>query len=231
MFGNNAVTKQRLRPDGSLFVKEVFHTIQGEGPFAGCPAVFVRLVGCNLRCWFCDTNFESDAPELLSVETLSNTIRSLAGENTALVVLTGGEPLLQNIVPLIETLDSAGMQVQIETAGTVWVPGLEDTIAQLVCSPKTARLHPLIHRYCRHYKYIVKAGEIDTAGLPSSSTQNAGKAAKLAHPEDPCFHIWIQPMDEHDDAKNAANLNAAIGACLEHGHRLSLQLHKIGGLP
>lgn len=59
MFGQN--TPRRRESGGLLQVQDVFYTIQGEGPFAGRTAVFIRLTGCNLRCWFCDTVWGDDS--------------------------------------------------------------------------------------------------------------------------------------------------------------------------
>ena len=59
MFGTNPSRKQVLDDGQELWVQEVFYTLQGEGPFSGQPALFIRLAGCNLRCFWCDTEFES----------------------------------------------------------------------------------------------------------------------------------------------------------------------------
>jgi 7-carboxy-7-deazaguanine synthase len=61
MFGKNIVISQYIEPSGALKIVDLFYTIQGEGPYNGMPSVFVRLAGCNLRCYFCDTNFETGA--------------------------------------------------------------------------------------------------------------------------------------------------------------------------
>jgi organic radical activating enzyme len=232
MFGDNPVSKQDLRPDGRLRIKEVFYTIQGEGPYAGSPAVFVRLAGCNLRCWFCDTDFDLDGSDMHDVLPLMALVTGVGDGRTDLLVLTGGEPLLQNLVPFIRLAEYAGWQVQIETAGTVWVPELEHTHATFVCSPKTSKLNVNIQRHCKHFKYIVQNGSVDSYGYPLQATQvGSERCIIVARPDDPASTVWLQPMDEQDEMKNQENLQAAIRACLKHGHRLSVQIHKIGGLP
>lgn len=239
MFGQNPIRPAETHLNGStLRVQEIFYTLQGEGPFSGMPCTFIRLAGCNLRCHFCDTQFDSNWENLL---TIPHIIKAMDFEgvfkanNRQLVVITGGEPLLQNVVPLIkELLRSGVLTVQIETAGTVWPADLEELVklglVHLVCSPKTPKVHPKIKELCHHYKYVVKAGEMsEDDGLPIMSTQIAGASANLFRPfgEAPAPTIWLSPCDEHDAHKNVANVVAARDACLQYGYRLSLQTHKI----
>lgn len=242
MFGNNPVRSSEAHQSGStLRVQEVFYTLQGEGPYSGVPCTFIRLAGCNLRCTFCDTQFDSNWDNVLTIPHILKAMDFEGGFSAKaheLVVLTGGEPLLQNVGPLISNLLMAGTKVvQIETAGTVWVDGLEDYVTSgkvvLVCSPKTPRVHPTIARLCKHWKYVVKHGKVDPAtGLPNESTQRRETALTTTlfnpfkHAPHP-FTVWVSPCDEHDAEKNVANMVQARDVCLEHGYRLSLQTHKI----
>ena len=110
--------KQHLT-DFTVEVHSIFDTIQGEGPFAGSPAVFIRLTGCNLQCQFCDTEYTSVREAITPVEAL-NRVKAAHGDSPrGLVVLTGGEPFRQNISPLCAALLHAGYHVQIETNGTM----------------------------------------------------------------------------------------------------------------
>ena len=167
MFGKNKQVAHTHDLDGqTLLVQEIFGTIQGEGPLAGVPAFFIRLAGCNLRCHFCDTDFESNATPV-TLEDIERTILEIAEENNLsaqLVVITGGEPLLQNIAPLCsKLLKMSFSDIQIETAGTTWPESLTEYMGlygehsyqriSLVCSPKTPNLHPRVVQYCRDYKY------------------------------------------------------------------------------
>ncbi len=137
MRGNNPI-RQPVQDDGSqLEVKHIFPTLQGEGPYTGVPSVFVRLGGCNLACSFCDTDFEGfrrHAGGVVSWSKLKNWRMKTGKRVRNLVVITGGEPLRQNIVPLCESLLAQGFKVQIETNGTLWreLPKEVD----IVCSPK-----------------------------------------------------------------------------------------------
>ena len=103
-------------------IAEVFHSIQGEGQFTGTPSVFVRTTGCNLRCWFCDTDYTSWKPEGVQRDW-SDVFDEVRGYDCAHVVVTGGEPFLQpDVVPLTRALTDAGNFITIETAGTFYRP-------------------------------------------------------------------------------------------------------------
>lgn len=250
MFGKNPIRKAEVLLDGlTLALQEVFYTIQGEGPQSGRPAVFVRLAGCNLACTFCDTEFETGINSRVEVEMIVAQV--MKHEHHKLVVLTGGEPLRQNVIPLIDALLNAGVElVQIETAGTLWVPGLgawiEMGYVQLVCSPKTPGIHPMIERWCLHYKYVISAGEIDeNDGLPNRGTQGKTRdiIGRLYRPtpdagkghDDPAFSgpltVWVSPCDAHDMTQNQLNVSTAVWSAMRFGYRLSLQTHKIVNLP
>lgn len=270
MFGTNPLRKPEnntaLGYDGSnLRVQSIFRTLQGEGPYAGTPAIFLRLAGCNLSCTRCDTQFETGYENLLSVSDITKQISILAGSVITLVVITGGEPLLQNIVPLCKSLASAGFISQIETAGTVWVDALDEQIdagwVSIVCSPKTGRVHPLILKYCRHWKYLICEGEVNVNdGLPNSSTQVPGLKAHIARPPRTTDTVWLQPCEVYDVEKvifvkdvtnvevwegtdqmvtsaarnevaSKRNVDLSVQLAMKYGYRLSLQLHKIVGLP
>ncbi|MFL6232710.1 MAG: 7-carboxy-7-deazaguanine synthase QueE [Thermoanaerobaculia bacterium] len=229
MLGTNSVRKQTLGSGESLWVQEVFYSIQGEGPLSGHPAVFVRLAGCNLRCYWCDTEFESsswcpDLGELLAqVEACREPCCDLA-------VLTGGEPFRQNIRPLVEALLGKGWRVQIETSGSLWVDLPEDPRLWIVCSPKTARLDSRLARRVTAYKYVIAAGETDEVdGLPAASTQTRGRRARLARPASQA-KIYVTPRDDFDSKRNEENLRACADVSLRHGYILNVQVHKLLGL-
>jgi len=237
MFGKNKLSKQNLRVDGVLNVVEIFPTIQGEGPFAGEPAIFIRLAGCNLKCYFCDTDFESNAKEYTVTELLHTIAALKTVITTDLIVITGGEPMLQNILPLMRYLIPE-YRIQIETAGTVWVPGLESFFIPgmhrnvfIVCSPKTGKVHKNIQRYCNDWKYIVTEGcESSEDGLPVTSTQQEGDLLVLARPQFVKPRIYLQPCDEQNGTRNERNLQLTIELAMQYGYHVCLQLHKLMGV-
>jgi 7-carboxy-7-deazaguanine synthase len=223
MHGLNPIRQPVLSDGQALAIQEIFPTLQGEGPYTGWPAVFVRLGGCNLACDFCDTEFESF--EDWSVTDVVQRVLQFAtpmGKRAAdLVVITGGEPLRQNIAPLCEALIEDDFLVQIETNGTLFrsLPYGVD----IVCSPKASngRYHQLradLLERVSALKFIISAGQSDYFDVPEVGQK------------DRQIPVYVQPMDEGDEAKNNANITRAIQLCSERGYRLSLQTHKILGL-
>jgi organic radical activating enzyme len=229
MFGKNLVRKQVVDDGTQLWVQEVFYTLQGEGPFSGHPALFIRLAGCNLRCFWCDTEFESSEWSPTLDELLSR-VEQLRPAACDLVVITGGEPLRQTITPLVNRLLAQGLRVQIETAGTLWVELPEHERLTIVCSPKTPHLNARLERRITAYKYVLAAGEIETDGLPMRSTQVRDEEARIARPL-PGSTVYVMPRDDQDQKSNAANLAACVEVSKRHGYRLTLQTHKLAGLP
>jgi 7-carboxy-7-deazaguanine synthase len=217
-----------------LLINEIFYTLQGEGPDSGRPAIFVRLSKCNLRCYFCDTEFEKG--EEYELGRLIEEVLRIAVNNTcSLVVITGGEPLLQNIVPFVRRMNEFDISCSIETAGTTYLPDLHTVFDPLrsiagnliVCSPKTPKIHPRMERLVGAWKYVVKEDEGDEQGLPTYSTQEMGRRTSVFRPVHPVVQIWVSPMDEQDEKCNEGNRKWARDLCLTHGYRLSLQVHKI----
>ena len=133
-----------------LALAEIFYSVQGEGTWVGTPAVFVRLAGCNLNCRFCDTDYSIKA--YLSVEAVVARVGELGG-NCPMVVLTGGEPLVQReSSALVTALRADGRRVHIESNGSVAVELPSDV--WLTVSPKE-RLHPAMAARANEIKLIV----------------------------------------------------------------------------
>lgn len=253
MFGRNPVRSKDTGDGSTLRVQEVFSTIQGEGPFAGTPATFVRLAGCNLRCYFCDTDFESNYDNVVEVDSL---VEQLASIGNRLVVLTGGEPLLQNIGPLcerwIEREEFYAPHIQLETAGTVWpthglymwmASGLDDNGVSIVVSPKTGKVCKEVADSALWWKYIVTGEEALSRkdGLPIFSTQvkmpNTG-LVELCRPrawimEEAPQNVFLQPCDfgPGNEEQTRQATEACVKTAQRFGYRISLQLHKILNLP
>ena len=142
-----------------MYVAEIFESIQGEGPWAGTPSLFIRTAGCNLRCWFCDTPYTSWKPEGISqnLDQLEETIRHSTAEH---VVLTGGEPLLcDELTELTRICRDLQRVTTIETAGTVD----QDVCCDLMAiSPKLSNSVPVdavwTHRHerTRHRPELIR---------------------------------------------------------------------------
>ena len=156
----------------------------------------------------------------------------------------------QNIVPLCSAL-APNHHVQIETSGSFWPEGeygkrlhhlvLNDYVS-IVVSPKTAFVHDMVRRTAVAWKYIITAdGLTSDDGLPISNTQHPNHHCTLSRPPGDFFKqsVFLQPCDysnpkndpKGNQQSNQLALNRAISLCQRHGYRLSLQQHKIIGLP
>jgi 7-carboxy-7-deazaguanine synthase len=208
----------------SYAVKEAFLTLQGEGVQAGSRAVFLRFAGCNLwsgreadraaaQCNFCDTDFVgTDGPgggKFESAQVLAGHIEALWGEGAErrLVVVTGGEPMLQLDTALIDALHTRGFKVAVESNGTIAAtPGID----WLCISPKAGT--EVVQRSGDELKLVWPQQGIDPADLEGWDFRN----------------FLVQPMDCAD---RQAAMDAAIALAMERPQwRISLQAHKVVGL-
>lgn len=211
-----------------LKIHSVFKSIQGEGPFVGMPAVFIRFAGCNLQCPQCDTVYESSAEGLKPRQVL-NRVSALASHG--LVVLTGGEPFRQAIGDLVAVLARNGYKVQIETNGTLY-QSIPWGSATVVCSPKVGVVHALLEPRIKYYKYVVEDGKVSQEdGLPQSTMGFPVTDAGVARPPKGYKgQVFIMPLDSQDKDKNKKNLDVALWSCYTFGYRLCLQIHKMIGV-
>lgn len=233
-----------------LSVHSIWPTIQGEGPFAGEHAIFVRLNGCNLQCPFCDTEYTKpgpiysnedtdEGPDLLDfiadVQKHQIIRNRMTVGNKQLVVITGGEPFRQHIAPVLRHLVLGGYKVQIETNGTLYQDIHQSVV--VVCSPKTPRIHDALAQRANAYKYILDAGHVAEDGLPRGTLGKYGHTARP--PEGWDGDIFVQPLDEGDDgqgefgaaaARNREHLQACVQSVLRFGYRLCIQTHKIANV-
>jgi len=209
----------------SYAVKEIFHTLQGEGARAGRAAVFCRFAGCNLwsgreedrataQCRFCDTDFVgmdgAGGGRFATAADLAGAVAACWGEapGPRYVVCTGGEPLLQLDAPLIAALHAAGFEIAVETNGTIEPPAGLDWIC---VSPKAGT--ELRATSGQELKLVYPQAGIDPDSVAGLEFEN----------------FFLQPMDGPDRIGNTA---AAVAYCLAHPRwRLSLQTHKLIGIP
>jgi 7-carboxy-7-deazaguanine synthase len=119
-----------MAKEDTLVIHEIYASIQGESTFAGLPCTFVRTTGCNLRCTWCDTPQAFHGGTRMAREDVL--ARALA-TGTALVELTGGEPLLQpGVLPLMRELCDAGRTVLIETSGEADVSAVDPRVHKIM---------------------------------------------------------------------------------------------------
>lgn len=184
-------------------INEIFYSLQGEGYHTGCPAVFVRLAGCNLQCPFCDTDFSYSEP--MSAQQIADAVFALSTHPDTLIVLTGGEPSLQVDKSLIEALHAHQQRIAIETNGTHPIP---DEIDWVTISPKADATVVLTHA---DEVKIVYTNQSDTTLNHLRQTIRAA-------------HYYLQPCGQSNGTSNVQDVVAYI---LTHPEwRLSLQTHK-----
>lgn len=224
-----------------LDVHSVFHTIQGEGPFSGRAATFIRLAGCNLQCPLCDTEYtrgryDAEIGGLVQQCRENNRLREGA---VPLVVITGGEPFRQPLGPLLRLLCVEGFAVQVESNGTLAPPlapwsglglgRLEAGRCYLVVSPKVAKVNAEARHWAAAFKYVLKFGDIDvTDGLPVKALMHK-VSGRVGRPRSG-VPVYVQPADEQDDLSNQRNMNACAAVAQEFGYTLQLQIHKYLGV-
>ena len=216
----------------TLRLSEVFRSIQGEGELAGADSVFVRTVGCNLRCRWCDTpytSWEPEAGERVAVDELADRV---LGEDCRHIVLTGGEPLLTpGVVPLSRRLRDAGRHVTVETAGTVFRPVAADLIS---LSPKLSNSTPVgswrerhedrrdapavVRRLLTDYPYQLKFVVEGKADLPEIDAWLA------AHPPAEKRRAFLMPQ-ARTAAEYAALAPRVEALAAAHGSRFGPRLH------
>lgn len=190
-----------------IALADLFYSFQGEGTYAGTPAVFVRLAGCNLSCRFCDTDYS--LKEMLSIDAVIERVRAV-GASCPMVVLTGGEPLAHpHVLDLIAALRSEGRRVHIESNGTI--PTDLPADVWLTVSPKE-RLHAAMAARANEVKLIVD-GRVPEEWLPAFAERD--------------LTIFLQP-----EGNKRANIAVALAAMQRAParFRLSLQLHKYAGV-
>lgn len=238
--------KRALSDGQELDVHSIFYTIQGEGPFSGTPAVFIRLAGCNLQCPLCDTEYTKGRQRMPIAGILKQVMFTSEKNIRGLVVITGGEPFRQHLPPLVSILINMGFFVQIETNGTLaipddllpagwlyrqWWPAIHDGKGvYVVVSPKTTRIHPTVHEWACAYKYVISNGATDLDdGLPTQVLDHKCYI-KVARPKDD-RPVYIQPADHQDRVSNERNITECIRSCIKHGYTLQLQVHKLIQVP
>lgn len=222
-------------------VSEIFYSLQGEGPESGTPAIFIRLFGCNLNCSFCDTPqgravmpFCTDTGNLalkpsvpgqlirLTPEEILQAVKEVYTASYActglnpLVVITGGEPTIQDLVPLISLLLENRYRVSVETNG-LYYPSWMDQIPELVffvVSPKQVDYkitfsHKWFTRQNAYFKFVVGGPDDIPADIPASC------------------EVYLQPLSGTPEATEfCVNYLKEV----HPDWKLSLQTHKLIGI-
>lgn len=235
--------------DDQLLVHGEFYTIQGEGPFMGYPAYFVRLAGCNYGdknkyCRMCDTTFDFDKGTIVSAASiLERALSTLA----RVLVVTGGEPFLQSrgLAKLSRLASQEAFQTQVETNGVYFKDfDMLSGLTTMVISPKPSYVSGYSTTLIQNLILAVRQGQdncfkfligteppydvipelrtLDTILLRKRVFLSPVTVYKRS-PAGEIANAWDSTLVDHE--KTAANHALAAKLCTEYGFRLSLQMH------
>ena len=189
-------------------VMERFKTLQGEGAFTGVSAWFIRLGGCDVGCAWCDVkeSWEAAAHPPVAVEEL---VAEAVEAQTAITVITGGEPLMYDCAPLTEALRAAGLKVHLETSGAHPLTGTWDWIT---LSPKRFKpALPEVYAQADELKVVV-VNRQDYAWAEEHAERMRPEAVRYLQPE------WSRREKLHEPLTDYVASHPLW--------RLSLQTHK-----
>ena len=194
-------------------VNDIFYSLQGEGANVGRAAVFIRFAGCNLRCSFCDTEFES-----FRDMTADEIMQAIAPFESRFVVLTGGEPTIQVDEAFVDLLHAHGYEVAMESNGTLPAPRNLDW---LTVSPK----RPIKKGWGSEAK---RPDEIKIVFISAEDIETICSSIELTSIG---ATLYLQPCDTGDAEQNRRIVASCVDYIKRHPEwRLSLQTHKLIGI-
>lgn len=207
-----------MPPRPTLRIAEIFGSVQGEGLRQGQPTVFIRLAGCNLRCPFCDTKTaRRGGRRMTPAGVVAAVVRLRRRWPADWADITGGEPMLQDLEPLVRGLRAEGLSVQVETNGTVFRPAPYDWITVSPKPPDYA-VAPDFRSRAREVKLVVTP-DLAYAVL---------KSLRRRFPEN--VPLILQPRSNSRTC--GARAVRLLGRAMEEGKaniRLGVQLHRVLG--
>ena len=194
-------------------VNDIFYSLQGEGANVGRAAVFIRFAGCNLRCSFCDTEFES-----FRDMTADEIMQAIAPFESRFVVLSGGEPTIQVDEAFVDLLHAHGYEVAMESNGTLPSPRNLDW---LTVSPK----RPIKKGWGSEAK---RPDEIKIVFTSAEDIETICSSIELTSIG---ATLYLQPCDTGDAEQNRRIVASCVDYIKRHPEwRLSLQTHKLIGI-
>ena len=199
---------QELIAKGEVLpLMEAFYTLQGEGFYKGTAAYFIRLGGCDVGCHWCDVKESWDA-SLHTLTPIENIVQK-ALQYSKTIIITGGEPLMYNLLPLTQLLKSKGARTHIETSGAHPLTGIWDWIC--LSPKKNKRPLPLIHQKANELKMII---------YNQNDFLFAEEMSALTQPE--CIR-YLQP----EWSRKEKMIPKMVEYVLAHPQwKISLQMHK-----
>ncbi len=230
MFGENEIVGKAFFKDAevnTLLITSIFYTLQGEGPYAGRPCIFVRLAKCNLRCKMCDTFF--DQGDVLSFDQIDNKINQAIldyfGDKGLLVptnyllsrkglglVVTGGEPLLQNnLNNYLLSQENKWNWIQIESNGIPNTPIPE--FVTLVVSPKCAEKNGETGKYLKPSAASLESASCLKFVMSSDLTSTYSTIPEWAYSwrDNTGKLIYVSPMNVYNEAPQSSKVIRLFG--------------------
>ncbi|MBD1824526.1 7-carboxy-7-deazaguanine synthase QueE [Cyanobacteria bacterium FACHB-DQ100] len=195
----------------TLPIVETFHSVQGEGAWTGTSAFFIRLALCDVGCWFCDTK-ESWSAKRHPQQSIDELAQSAIVANPAIVVITGGEPLMHDLTQLTKTLHQTGLRLHLETSGAHPFSGEFDWVT---LSPKQSKPpHESVYPHADELKIVIsEAADFDWAEQQSQNVRD--RVLRYLQPE------WSRKE----------SLDLIFEYVRQHPEwRISLQTHKLLGV-
>lgn len=192
-------------------IVETFHSVQGEGLWTGVNAFFIRLAGCDVGCPWCDTKISWSTKPHGSV-AIGDIVQQVQTAQPFMVVITGGEPLMHDLVPLTQALQQAGQRIHLETSGAHPLSGQFDWIS---LSPKRFKPpQPHIYGHASELKVVI-ANQEDLEWAETQAKQVPESTVKLLQPE------WTSDQSQQ----------LVFDYVKQHSTwRISLQTHKFLGV-
>ncbi|BAU14270.1 radical SAM protein [Leptolyngbya sp. NIES-3755] len=192
-------------------VVETFHSVQGEGAWTGTSAFFIRLALCDVGCWFCDTK-ESWSAKRHPQKSIDELVKSAIEAKSAIVVITGGEPLMHDLTELTKALHQAGLRLHLETSGAHPYSGEFDWVT---LSPKLSKLpHESVYAHADELKIVIS----EESDLEWAERESEKVSDRVIH--------YLQPEWSHKQS-----LDLIFEYVKQHPKwRISLQTHKLLGV-
>ncbi|MGG6267312.1 7-carboxy-7-deazaguanine synthase QueE [Leptolyngbya sp. AN03gr2] len=192
-------------------IVETFHSVQGEGAWTGTSAFFIRLALCDVGCWFCDTK-ESWSAKRHPQKSIDELVQSAIGANSAIVVITGGEPLMHDLTELTKALHQAELRLHLETSGAHPYSGEFDWVT---LSPKLSKPpHESVYAHADELKIVISE-ESDLEWAERESEKVSDRVLRYLQPE------WSRKE----------SLDLIFEYVKQHPEwRISLQTHKLLGV-
>lgn len=207
--GEKNVVQTATATETTYRINEIFNSLQGEGGNQGKPVTFIRLAGCNLSCSWCDTHHDP-----FSVHTVDALVRQLEDWNCKSVIITGGEPSIHDLKPLLRALKGDGYWIGIESNATRSLAEFEPYLDYIALSPKGA----IKQKHAHEIRVVNDKMSVD-------------KLMQIERDID-AENYFISPL-EVDGQFNIMESMELLGQVNAVSHKkwyISLQLHKLAGI-